>query len=202
MGDDDTTEPGAISGPSGQWYRAQSSRGARPVPDPTVLTTEQLLREIGRLEKLLETSINGVEKLVVEKFVSVGSTFTLIERQRVEQKEDTAKAVAAALAAAKEAVNEQKDAQERASTKTETAFDGQLKQLSATFGQWQAGQSTVVDDLKARVVAMESWRLGGQEQRQEARGGAAANWQIVAVVVSVLSVLAVIVMFAISASAP
>lgn len=40
----------------------------RPVPDPTLLTTQQLLREIDRLGELLETKLDGVQKVFEQRF--------------------------------------------------------------------------------------------------------------------------------------
>ena len=36
----------------------------RPVPDPTVLTTQQMLREVGALRELLETRLSGMDKAI------------------------------------------------------------------------------------------------------------------------------------------
>jgi hypothetical protein len=156
----------------------------KPTPDPTVLTTEQLLREIDRLEKLMTASVGGLKDLINEKiigvislldekFVSVGTQFQLIERQRVEQKKDTKDAVDAALAAAKEAVKEQTTASDRSITKSETATSEQLKQLSATFTTATSGISDVIGDLKERVGKIESMKLGAGENRADSRGNIA-----------------------------
>lgn len=193
----------------------------KPTPDPTVLTTEQLLREIDRLEKLTVAQVSGLKELLAEKIdsmksevesmrdlrnqkfdamddhivgvsrkcadqttelaklvdekisnidnnlseklVSVKTQFDLIERQRVEQKQDTKAAVDAALAAAKEAVKEQKDASDKSITKTETATAEQLKQMNVTFTTQLAGITSPISDLKDRVTSLESMRMGAKE---------------------------------------
>jgi hypothetical protein len=86
-----------------------ANENSRPVPDPTVLTTQQLLRENSMLKELLETRLNGMDtaiKLVqfatdkipslvdekvthlkelhTEKFVSVDTKFSEVEK-RTEQ---------------------------------------------------------------------------------------------------------------------
>lgn len=58
----------------------------KPDPDPTILTTESLLREIGHLKELLSLR------------------FELIERQRLESKSDNQKALDTALRAAQDSV--------------------------------------------------------------------------------------------------
>jgi hypothetical protein len=189
---------------------SSSSRGSVPRPDPTVLTTEALLREIGALRTLIgerisatealfetkiqsgregglalrdflvgeiaalrdfhETDVRGLRELVAsmghlrdEKLVTVQTQFDLIERQRVENKADTKAAVDAALAAAKEAVKEQTTASDRAITKSETATSEQLKQMNVTFTTAVQGISGPISDLKDRVTALESVRIGGKE---------------------------------------
>ena len=141
-----------------------SPRENQPVPDPTILTTEQLLREIARLEKLMEASVAGLRDVVNEQFESVDVQFQLVERQRVEQKKDTKDAVDAALAAAKEAVKEQTTASGLSITKSETATSEQLKQMNATFTTAINAVSATVTDLKEQVVRIESIKQGGKEQ--------------------------------------
>ena len=143
----------------------------RPTPDPTILTTEQLLREVAGATNLMQTEITGLRSNIDEQFKSVSTQFMLIERQRVEQKADTEKAVQAALSAAKEAVKEQTAASDRSITKSETAMTEQLKQLNVTFTTAIGGVNDKHEDLKSRVdrgegattgyAAMYSALLGG-----------------------------------------
>jgi hypothetical protein len=141
----------------------QSSGGSTPIPDPTVLTTEALHREIAAVRELVFERIARNAEVAIEKLGSVETQFELIERQRVEQKKDTKDAVDAALAAAKEAVKEQTTASERAIAKSEAATAEQLKQLSTTFTTAIYGTTTNHDDLKERVGKIESIRQGGKE---------------------------------------
>jgi len=166
-----------VSEPSdaGEW-------GSRPVPDPTVLTTSQLLREIqgverslSALKELTESDLEGLEAVVAEKFNSVDTQFSLIERQRVEQKTDTGNALAAALAAAKEAV-----------TKNEEATKEQLAQLKNTFDTAIAGVQALLNDLRDRVGRIENVKQGGQEQRTEDRAGINSTTAIIGALVAVV----------------
>jgi hypothetical protein len=150
---------GWVSGLYDAW-RCRVTLDDRPTPDPTILTTEQLLREISRLERLMESQVTGLRDLIEEKFVSVATQFALIERQRVEQKKDTKDAVDAALAAAKEAVKEQTTASDRSITKSETATSEQLKQLSTTFTTATTGITDNISDVKERVSRIETLKQG------------------------------------------
>jgi tetrahydromethanopterin S-methyltransferase subunit F len=136
---------------------------APPVPDPTVLTTAQLLREIDRIKELVDSMLIGRDAVTIERFSSVDRQFSLVEQQRVEQKEDTKAAVDAALTAQKEAVREQTLASERAIAKSEAATTKQLEQLGATFSAAVAGVETILQDLKDRITRIESLKQGGKD---------------------------------------
>lgn len=134
----------------------------RPVPDPIALATEQLLREITSLERLIGARVDGVvgalderfkglEAIVDERFKSVEKQFDIVEAQRIEQKQDTKTAVDAALQAQKEAVREQTNASERANAKTEAATTKSTDQLSETFNTAIEGIRREISDLKERV---------------------------------------------------
>lgn len=135
----------------------------RPTPDPTILTTEQLERAIGNLKDLMGSELRAEHDLCNEKFHSVNKTLTLIESQRVEQKQDTKAAVDAALAAAKEAVKEQTTASALSITKSETATAEQLRQLSTTFTTANTGLTLLLNDLKTRVERIENLKQGGKD---------------------------------------
>jgi nitrogen fixation/metabolism regulation signal transduction histidine kinase len=135
--------------------------------DPTVLTTEQLLREIEGMRReldamraLLEEKINSAGLVRSEQLNSVNTQFALIERQRVEQKADTTAAVAAALAAAKEAVKEQTTASEARTDKSEAGMSDRLKQLEQLFNTAIAASTVRTDDLRDRVKTLEAEKKG------------------------------------------
>jgi hypothetical protein len=142
--------------------------GSTPNPDPTERTREDLLREIANSQALLRSELDGAANVTAEKFNSIETQFSLVERQRVEQKADTEKAVQAALSAAKEAVKEQTAASERAIAKSEAAITKQLEQLNATFTTANQGLSDLFGDLKERVGKIESIKVGAIEQREVA----------------------------------
>jgi hypothetical protein len=154
-----------MAGETGQerFDRMSGDTGSRPVPDPTVLTTTQLLREIAAVNDRTELLFTGLREIMEEKFDSVDRQLALGEQQRVEQKADTKAAVDAALTAQKEAVKEQTSASGLAIAKSEAATKEQLTALNATFTTAVNAVSASLNDLKDRVVAMEAVRQGGRE---------------------------------------
>jgi chemotaxis protein histidine kinase CheA len=147
-------------------------QGLVPRPDPTLLTTEQLRREIAGVEKALDafrelydSKIESQSDIIGERFRSVDKQLVLVERQRVEQKEDTKAAVDAALTAQKEAVKEQTTASERAIAKSEAATTKQLDQQALTFRTAIEGLTDLVNDVKERVGKLESIKQGSVETR-------------------------------------
>lgn len=116
-----------------------------PHPDPTVLTTDALRREIAALRELLEAKLESLEQWTRGRFEREELRFTLVEQQRQEQKVDTGEQVQAALVAQKEAVS-----------KSEAATNKQLEQLNETFQTAIAATRRDIDDLKQRVSKAES----------------------------------------------
>jgi hypothetical protein len=178
--------------------------GSRPVPDPTVLTTAQLYREIAASQVSFEKDLTAIRdmsntrfecarRLVEEKFASIDAQLELVERQRVEQKADTKAAVDAALTAQKEAVKEQTIAQGTAIAKSDAGTSEQLKAIRSEFSTALAGVLTTLNDIKDRVVAIESVRRGGQEATTESRSAGqyaiSAALVVIAVVGLVVAVL-------------
>ena len=151
--------------------------GSVPSPDPTILTTDALHREVTALERLLDNRIGSLERSVreerdmlnrerMEQFAAlreilearlsamgtaIALQFDLVERQRVEQKIDTKSAVDAALIAQKEAVREQTTASERAIAKSETATTKQLEQQQITFATTADSLRRAIDEVKERA---------------------------------------------------
>lgn len=175
----------------------------RPNPDPTSLTTEQMLRETQNLRELLEARLDGMEhtlarlqrdldllptqrseaieslqKLHEEKFRSIQTQF--IERDiRVETTaKDSKVAVDAALSAAKEAVTEQNKSTAQAIAKSETAFLKQLDQLVLLLDTKTGSLVTQVNDLK------------DQQTRNEGRStGANALWGLIVGGIGIVALL-------------
>ncbi len=134
-----------------------------PIPDPTVLTTQQLLREIATSREIVETSIKGLRELHEERFASISNQF--IERDvRTEQaSRDSKVAVDAALKAAKEAVEEQNKSNALAIAKSEAGFTKQIDQIGILVSTTQKGNDERFEDIKGRLVLLEGVRRGGSE---------------------------------------
>lgn len=173
-------------------------------PDPTVRTIETLYREVAGLRESTSLLVAGVEQILAEKFRSIDIQLALIERQRVEQKNDTANAVAAALTAQKEAVREQTIASERAIAKSETATGKQLDQMTATFSASIGGVTDLLNELKdrigkldTRISNIEIAKQSVTESKTEFRGGTTTAVAIISAVVAVIAVIASIIVAAV-----
>jgi len=133
----------------------------RPVPDPTLLTTQQLLRELAALRELLETRIDGLDRLLSRRM------------------DDADKAIQAALVSAEKAVT-------KAETASEKRFEGvnefrqALADQTATFirrAEYEAASTALSDRVTAsadRVGALEL-RLTSRLDRGEGADVGAAG---------------------------
>ncbi len=155
-------------------------------PDPTKLTTDAIDRELEDVQKnlddlkeLLEAKIaverehadslatavhrhiNGMEAFRDQKFGEVDRRFLQVETQRVEQKADTKEAVDAALAASAK----------------------QLQELRLTFTTTIDAIRREIGDMKDRVTAIESLKVG-------ATGANASLYAVAAFLVAVIIIAA------------
>lgn len=165
-----------------------------PVPDPTILTTQALQREVEGLRELIEQRIEGLRDVVGERFHKSNQEFELVERQRVEQKRDTKDAVDAALTAQKEAVREQTAASDRAIAKSEAATSKQLDQLMITFTTAIAAIQREMGEAKERLTTLEQQKVGAKDDRSGLYATMGVVATILAVVISLIVVLTNIAM--------
>lgn len=117
--------------------------------DLSRLTTEALLREVARLEDLINVRFSSADQINRERWSAIEKQFAIIEEQRREQKQDTKEAVDAALVA-----------QQKAVEKTEIAVSKQLDQLSNTFAVERSADRDSITDLKERIVGLEQQKAG------------------------------------------
>jgi hypothetical protein len=146
-----------------------------PRPDPTVLTTQQLLREVSSVREILESRLNGMDKAIAllqasvdrsptipevvaefrEKFTGVDTRF----QQRDIMFELAAKsdkdAIVAALQAAKEAVAEQNKSSATAIAKAETATTKQMDSITTLIQTNQKAIDEKITDVKDRITVIE-----------------------------------------------
>jgi hypothetical protein len=158
----------------------QRNGGNRPVPDPTVLTTQQTLREVSMLRDVLETRLTGMDKAIQllqgatdkfpaliessvyrlqalhdEKFKSIALQFSERDVRTEQTSRDNNVALTAALQAAKEAVGEQNKSNVLANTKSEAAFTKLIDQLSVLIDRTDKSLSDKIEDSKERIGVIE-----------------------------------------------
>jgi hypothetical protein len=154
-----------------------------PRPDPTVLTTQQLLRELASMREIIEARLDGMDKAIVLIQNAVERTPTIAEiyaefreksnsvqtqfRERDARVEQTSKdskvAVDAALQAAKEAVGEQNKSSSLAIAKSEAATMKQIDQLGILIQNMEKGLNDKVGDMKDRLTLIEGRSTGKGE---------------------------------------
>lgn len=149
---------------------------------------ELMESQIAGIKNILETRLDGMEKAILlvheennkvpgkivekvqqlegiqgEKFRSIGTQFAERDTRTEQTSRDSKVAVDAALQAAKEAVGEQNKSNALAIAKSEAAFTKQIDQIGILISTQQKGSDDKIDDLKARVQALESFKRGGNE---------------------------------------
>jgi hypothetical protein len=147
----------------------------RPIPDPTVLTTQQLLRELAALKEVINTRMDGYDRAIellqafadrqptiaevvaqfLEKFRGIETQF----KERDLRTEQTAKeskvAVDAAFSAQKEAVSEQNKSGAAAIAKSEAATTKQLDAITLLLQANKQAADEKIDDIKSRLTSIE-----------------------------------------------
>jgi hypothetical protein len=151
--------------------------GGKPDPDPTLLTTQALLREIGSLKELFDTRFSATEHSVDLIRARIESVITIIDEKIVHLKdltdekfagidtrfaearyltEQTSRndkiALDAALQAQKEDVSKQNDSNNASIFKSEVLFTKQID-----------GLNDKIDDIKSRFIANDSQSKGKSE---------------------------------------
>lgn len=114
------------------------SGDVKPIPDPTLLTTQQLDRALAAQQAVIDANRTGDAKLLEEKFKGVAQQF-----------EQNDRALIAALAAAKEAVG-----------KTEITFAKQIENLDAKIAEAGKNTDNQINDLKLRLATIEGQSKG------------------------------------------
>jgi len=195
----------------------------RPVPDPTVLTTDQILRAvqserdyvdgqiavlverlggIDRATKLLDETVHRVPTdiqkeiahltgLVDEKFRSIDVQFSERDTRSERESRDNKVAVDAAFAAQKEAAAKQDESNAKAIDKSEAATTETINKLNELFRSDSKSLADKIDDLKARLTAVESIRIGGIQSESERHASIGSTTAILMVVIGVLTILVI-----------
>ena len=172
-----------------------------PIPDPTLLTTQQIKESVACLRESLEPRLKAnderlaqlraeldrlwpaeVAKLVAnlqalheEKFRSIAVQFQERDTRAEGTSRDNNVAVNAAFAAAKEAVAEQNKSSALSITKSETATAKQIDTISAQMNAQTAAQNDKFDDIKARLTLIEGRGEGMVASRAHTEGADSRN---------------------------
>lgn len=169
-------------------------QGSTPVPDPTVLTTQQLTREIAasreiveakydtklaamdeatRLNKeasdkvpcLIKQEVKNLRDLHEEKFTSISVQFKERDIRAEREARDNKVAVDAAFAAQKEAAAKQDEANAKAIEKSERATTETIKTNQELSLSKIEALTSQMNDLKGRLDRGEGNAGGRQENR-------------------------------------
>lgn len=139
----------------------ETVRGFVPIPDPTVLTTEQS----NRLREEMRREISHVMELADEKLFTVNLRISEIEKRAKDLDEARALALAAALQAAKEAVGEQNRSNTTAIGKSEAATEKSIQELRDTFNAAIGATNGKIDDITSRLDRGEGGHTGAADTR-------------------------------------
>lgn len=198
--------------------RMQPDGGSRPVPDPTVATTDQLLREIAALRREVEqrdlawngahqdlkdsqitqhsdlkeillNSIAASRDLSDEKFTAIDEKFAAQDQRTAEQKKDTKDALDAALAAQKEAVKEQTLSSEKSILKSETATTERIKATEQLLATSSKSTDEKIAAVEKRVDRIEAAKLGAGEAQVITRDTHTDARAMAMIVLTVVSLL-------------
>ncbi len=143
------------------------SRRALPsIPDPTILTTQSLEREVQHLKELVETRFNGGDKAI-----KLLQDATDLFPQQVKDEIETLRAlhnerfqsVATKFADSKVAVDAALQAADKAGTKTEDSFTKQIDQIGEQIRAGAKSSDDKIDDLETRLTTIEGRSSGHGE---------------------------------------
>ena len=144
--------------------RKTKMEGSLPIPDPTLLTTQQLQREIILLRRLLFQRVKCLEEITSGKLKVIAVKFKERDRRFKQIDIDNKAAIKTALATTKEAAN-----------KTEQSFSNQLEQITTTIRVANKGYDTQINDLKIRITTLETQKKSASE-----------SWGIIALLLGLL----------------
>jgi cation transport regulator ChaB len=127
---------------------------------------ELLQTSTDRTPNMVSASIERLQELHEEKFESITTQFKERDTRTEQTSRDSKVAVDAALQAAKEAVGEQNKSNALAIAKSEATFTKQIDQIGVLISTMQKGIDDKIDDIKTRLQAIESRKLGEGDMRR------------------------------------
>jgi len=173
-------------------YEEQLHRGggSRPIPDPTLLTTQQVQREIASLKEIIFTRLDANDKAVQllhedvtrvptdtdkqiahlkelhqEKFESIVKQFSERDARMDREAASNKTSLDAALQAAEKAVNKQNETFALSINKSENATNKSMEQMAALIHTSNNALESKISDLKDRVTIIEG-KTSGQQSAQ------------------------------------
>jgi hypothetical protein len=195
------------------------NHGSRPIPDPTVLTTQQLNREIAYLKELLDARFAERDKAIAllqdisnelpskidekiqslkaihdEKFTSIQRQFSERDVRTEQSSKDSKVAVDAALQAAKEAVGEQNKSSSSAIYKSEAATAKQIDQITQLIQNGAKAVDDKIGDIKDRITRLEGRGEGQVVAETSQHTSSAFIIAVIAVIISFISTATAITM--------
>jgi hypothetical protein len=180
-----------------------------PVPDPTVLTTQALQREIEAarerfddkivmVREVIEARLDGNDDAIALLRETVDKAPELLDhaiRQTRELIDERFRAIDtrfgerdirnnAATSSNKEAITAALTAVREAGAKSETAFTKQIDQIMTLIGSTQKSIDDKVGDLKDRLTIIESRKVGEKEATTTQQQGSRDNTAFLALIIS------------------
>lgn len=131
---------------------ARSNHGRVPIPDPTVLTTAALQREITAAREVVEQNMASMKELFDARLDSIQMQFSERDKRFELRALDEKVAVAAALMAQKEAT-----------AKSEMAITKQIDQMHMLVNTITGANAEKIADLKSRIDMGEGKGKGAGE---------------------------------------
>ncbi len=191
--------------------------GSRPVPDPTVLTTAALEREIANVKEIVVRELSALKDTITTRFAGMDEAIVLLREHQEKVPSETDKAilhlrelmeemfksvdkqflqrdtaVASALQAAKEAVSAQNESNAVASSKMEVSFTKQIDQTAVLISSQSKGVDDKFDDIKNRVSILEG-SVGRSDKSAHVKEFSTQTWiGVVGIVVGAIIAVAAI----------
>jgi hypothetical protein len=162
---------------------------ARPIPDPTTLTTEASLRMETSLRNFITAEIRHQSELFMSVVARIEMRLDLLDGRTAEQKSDTKAALDAALAAQKEAVASQTESANKSIDKSETATTERIKGVEALLATSTKATDDKITDLKDRVIAIEAVKLGNVEGAAIVHSSSSNTQALIASIAGVILVI-------------
>lgn len=127
------------------------------------MATRLLNETVNRVPTDVTKEVTHLRELMDERLTSVGVQFKERDTRQERESRDNKVAVDAAFAAQKEAAAKQDEGNAKAINKSEMATAETINKLSELFRTSAGALSDKIDDLKARVGALENLKQGGRD---------------------------------------